>query len=91
MLRMFFEDDAGWIDKPDSATEAERESKNGRPSANYYDEDAQSMNMNQAASSHVFAEMPGVRLVESIRETSRLTSMQILGLKSSRVARRSTK
>ena len=77
--------------KPDHAMETEREPKDGNPSANYYDDNAHSMNTQQAASSHVFAEAPWVCQVESIRETSWPTSKQALGLKSSRVDRRSTR
>ena len=39
--------------------EIEREPKDGRPNAIYYDEDAHSMNTKHAASSHVFAEALG--------------------------------
>ena len=52
--------DAGWVNEPDRATKTERESKDGRPSAIYYDEDAHSMNTKQVASPHVFTEAPGV-------------------------------
>ena len=83
--------DVGRVDKPDCATETERESKDGRPSAFYYDEDAHSIIQKQVISSHVFAEAPRVRQVESVRETSRPTSTRALGLESSRVARRSTR
>ena len=83
--------DAGRVDKPDRATGTDRESKDGRPRANYYDEDDHSMSTKQASSWHIFAEAPWVHRVESTRETSRSTSTRALGLKLSRVARGSTR
>ena len=90
-LKLVWDSDAGRVHKPDRATETKREYNDGGPSAIYYDEDAHSMTTKQATFSHVFVEAPRVCRVESIQETSRPKSTRALGLKSSRVARRSTR
>ena len=43
-------------------------SKDGRPSANNYDEDDDSVNVKQAASSCAYDVAPGVRQVVSVRD-----------------------
>ena len=81
--------DAGPGEKTDRAQSDKVNLGNGYPTANYEDEKFFQCRQTTTVP-HVVSEAPRVRRVELVRETSKSTPSQALGLGSSRGARRST-